>query len=393
MGDEGGHNMRVESCSNLDYELPTKIRFGLGRVQEIGEIAAGLGERALLVTTHGVPHVERTRELLAAAGVEVVLFDRAEPNPSVESVDVAGEVARAERCGMAIGLGGGSAIDTAKGAAVAATCQGTVWRYSIEHSGGPREIERRPLPIIAVPTTAGTGSEVNHVAVLSNHQTGQKGPLRSDLIRPAYALIDPELTVSMPASVTASTGFDALTHAFERFFGGTWHPWVDMMTEHTIATVIEYLPRAIRQPDDVEARARMSWAATQGALCVLAPMGESGLHIFGLAVSAVIDAAHGRALAAMMPPVLEDLAAAYPERAAQLAAMLGDEARAKRATPAMRRWMEEIGMKVTLADLGARADHLPALVEATSMQRLESGYHRAMSADDVRAIYAAALGK
>ncbi|MGI5818209.1 MAG: iron-containing alcohol dehydrogenase [Armatimonadota bacterium] len=384
--------MRIESCAGLDYELPTRIRYGLGRVAELGETAATIGARALLVTTPGVPHVERVTSLLAAAGVEAVVFADAEPNPSVESVDRAGQIARDEACVMAIGVGGGSAIDTAKGAAVAATNPGSVWEYSLEYRGETRPIELPPLPIIAVPTTAGTGSEVNFVAVLSNHQTGQKGPLRSDLIRPAYALIDPELTASMPASVTASTGFDALTHAFERYFGGTWHPFVDMMTTNTIATVIEQLPRAIERPDDMEARARMSWAATQGALCVLAPMGESGLHIFGLAVSAVIDAPHGRALAAVMPPVLADLAGGYPERAAGLAAMLGDEARADRAVPAMTRWLEQIGMRLTLSDLGAEGRDLAALVAATSMQRLESGYHRPMGEDDVRAIYEAALG-
>ncbi len=383
--------MGLESCADLDYELPTRIRYGIGRIEEVGEIALRLGTRALLVTTPGVPHVERVSELLTMAGVEVTLFDEAEPNPSVESVDYAGEIAQQMGCALTIGLGGGSSIDTAKGAAVAVTNDGSVWEYSIEYREGTRQIEHPPLPIIAIPTTAGTGSEVNHVAVLSNHDTEQKGPLRSDLIRPTFALIDPELTVTMPASVTASTGFDALTHAFERYFAGSWHPYVDMMTENTIATVIEYLPRAIEQPDDLETRARMSWAATQAALCVLARMGESGLHIFGLAVSAVIDAAHGRALAAIMPPVLQDLAGAYPERAARLARILGDEERAERAEPAMCRWMKEIGMALTLEDLGAGVEHLPALVEATSRKRLESGYHRPMSESDVRAIYEAAM--
>lgn len=383
--------MQIPACAALDYELPTRIRYGVGRAGELGEIAAGLGRHALLLTTPGVPHVERMSSLLQAAGVEVTLFDEAEPNPSVESVDRAGAIARQGGCDMAVGLGGGSAIDTAKGAAVAATNDGTIWEYSIEYSGEPRHVAHPPLPIIAIPTTAGTGSEVNHVSVLSNHVTGQKGPLRSDLIRPTCALIDPELTLSMPAAVTASTGFDALTHAFERFFAGTWHPFVDMMTENTISTVIRYLPQAIEHPLEMEARARMSWAATQAALCVLAPMGESGLHIFGLAVSAVIDAAHGRALAAMMSPVLADLAVAYPERAALLAAMLGDEQRADRAAPAMSAWMEQIGMSLTLTDLGASLSDLPALVEATSMQRLENGYHRPMTSADVRAIYESAL--
>ncbi|MEA3401148.1 MAG: iron-containing alcohol dehydrogenase [Armatimonadota bacterium] len=383
--------MGIEGCDDLDYYLPTRIRYGFGRVRELGEIAAGLGTRALVVTTPGIPHTERVQRILAGAGVEPVVYDRAEPNPTAASVDAAGEAARETERDMVIGVGGGSSMDTAKGAAVMAVNHGSCWEYTIEYRGQRREIEREPLPIVAVPTTAGTGSEVNFIAVLSNRETGQKGPVRSDLIRPAYAVIDPELTVTMPASVTASTGFDAMTHAFERLFAGRRHPYVDMLTENVIGTVIAHLPRVLARPDDVEARARMSWAATQGALCVLAPMGQSGLHVFGLAVSAVLDAVHGLALAAVMPTVLEDLARAYPERASRLAEMLGEESAAERAVPGMRRWTAEIGVDVTLRDLGADEGDLDALVRATNMDRLERSYHRPLRANDVRAVYRSAL--
>jgi len=384
--------MRSESCSPLDYVLPTQITFGLGRVRELAEIAPRFGRRALLVTTPGVPHADAARAVLARAGVEAVVFDRAEPNPGARSVDLAAEVAREAGCEMTIGLGGGSSIDTAKGAAAMAVNEGGAWEYTIEYRGERREMERRPLPIIAVPTTAGTGSEVNHIAVLSNRETGQKGPMRSDLIRPTHALIDPELTVTMPPPVTASTGFDALTHAFERYFAGRWHPFVDAMATSAISAVIEQLPRALESPRDLEARSRMAWAATQAAMCVLAPLGESGLHIFALAVSAVLDAVHGRALAAMMPHVLADLTGAYPDRAARLAEMLGDEPRAARAVPAMTRWLDRIGMTVSLKELGAAETDLDALVAATSVERIERGYHRPMDVEDLRTMYRLAMG-
>jgi len=272
-----------------------------------------------------------------------------------------------------------------------ATNEGRAWEYTTEYQGDRREIERQPLPIVGVPTTAGTGSEVNFIAVLSNRGTGQKGPLRSDLIRPAYALIDPELTLTLPTAVAASTGFDALTHAFERFFAGRWHPFVDMMTEGVISTVITFLPRVLEDPGDLEGRCRMSWAATQGAMCVLAPMGESGLHIFGLAISAVTDAVHGRALAAMMLPVLSHLAAVYSGRAARLAELLGAEPRANAVVPAMKEWMRTIGMDICLLNVGARQATLEKLVQATNMERLAASYHREMTADHVRSMYEKAM--
>ena len=383
--------MTDERWMQLDYYLPTRVAFGPGRIAEIGEVAATLGKRALLVSTPGVPHAQRVTELLREAGVKGVVFDRAEPNPSGQSVDGAAEIGREEKCDLAIGLGGGSAMDTAKGAALMTTNEGQAWEYTIEYEGERREATRQALPIVAVPTTAGTGSEVNFIAVLSNRETGQKGPLRSDLIRPAYGIVDPELTMSMPAGVTASTGFDALTHAFERFFGGRWHPFVDMMAEETMGTVIKFLPRVLEEPADLEARCRMSWAATQGAMCVLAPMGESGLHVFGLAISAVTDATHGETLAAMMPTVLGDLAEAYPERAARLAGLLGAEARAEAAAPAMATWMRGIGMDIPLAAVGVDEDRLDAVVKATNMTRLAKEYHREMTERQVRAMYARAM--
>lgn len=375
----------------LDYYLPTRILYGPGRVAELGEIASSLGSRALVVITPGVPHLGRAVDVLAASGVEAIVFDRAEPNPSAQSADAAGQMAREEHCDLTVGLGGGSAMDTAKGAAAMATNEGSAWEYTIEYQGERREIERPPLPIVAVPTTAGTGSEVNFIAVLSNRETGQKGPLRSDLIRPAYALIDPELALTLPPQVTASTGFDALTHAFERFFGGCWHPFVDMMAEGVISTVVRWLPAVLEQPGDLQGRCRMSWAATQGAMCVLAPMGEAGLHIFGLAVSALTDAVHGRALAAMMGPVLADLALAYPDRAARLAELLGAEARPEAAVPATQSWMREIGMDVSLPALGVGQGGLDGLVKATNMQRLAGSYHREMTTEDVRIMYQRAM--
>lgn len=375
----------------LDYHLPTRIVFGVGTLERLGELCRPLGRRALLVTMPEVPHGQRAAEMLEGAGIEAIVFDEAEANPRASSADAAGGLARETGCEFVVGLGGGSAMDAAKAAAVAATNAGPIWEYTIEYRGEQRAVREPPLPIVAIPTTAGTGSEVNGIAVLSNEQTRQKGPMRSPAIAPRIALIDPALTTTLPAQTTASTGFDAFTHAFERYLGGEAHPFIDLLAEDAMRTVVTYLPRALARPDDLAARSRMSWAATQAAMCVVAPLGEAGLHIFGLPISAVLDAPHGETLAAMLPAVLTDLAEAHPDKCARLAQILGGEARPEACVGAAGRWLASIGMRMTLRGLGATEEHCRRLADSVNMDRLASSYCKRLTREDVQEMYRAAL--
>lgn len=375
----------------LDYHLPTRIVFGPGGLERLAQLCQPLGKRVMLVTMPEIPHGQRAAEMLQAGGIEVLLFDKVEANPRAASADAAGDLAREAKCECMVGLGGGSAMDVAKAAAVAATNAGPIWEYTIEFRGEQRTVEVPPLPILAVPTTAGTGSEINGIAVLSNDETRQKGPMRSPEIAPRVALIDPELTVTLPAQATASTGFDALTHALERYLGGEAHPFIDLLAEDAMLTVATYLPRALETPDDLAARSRMSWAATQAAMCVVAPLGEAGLHTFGLPISAVLDAPHGETLAAMLPVVLADLAEARPEKCARLAEMLGGESQAEGCITAAERWLASIGMSVSLGDLGATEDHCQQFADSVNMGRLASTYCKRVTREDVLTMYRTAL--
>ena len=258
--------------------------------------------------------------------------------------------------------------------------EGSIWEYSIEWQGQPREV-KGALPKIAIPTTAGTGSEVNFIAVIGNAETHQKGPVRSPYNFPTYGLIDPELTLSMPRRVTASTGFDAFTHAFERYMQPQYHPFVDTMAEKVIATVFECLPKVLTAPEDIELRSRMSWAATQAALCVNARLGESGLHIFGLPISAVVDAPHGVTLAAMLPVVLADIAPLFPSQTARIAELLGadptgltENETTELCLKAVEEWLEETGMVYRLSDIDCDENDCREIAAAINMNRLAMSY-------------------
>lgn len=364
----------------MAFHMPTQIIFGVGEVVEVGQVARQLGKRALVTSTPGLPHLDRVVSLLEQAGIDTVPFTNTQPNPMARDLDRAGALAREEGCDLVVGVGGGSSMDTAKGAALMAVNEGSIWEYSIECEGQPREA-RGALPKIAIPTTAGTGSEVNSIAVIGNAETRQKGPVRSPHSFPAYALIDPQLTLSMPAHVTASTGFDAFTHAFERYMQPQYHPFVDLMADGVMATVLECLSRVLVHPEDIELRSRMSWAATQAALCVNARLGESGLHIFSLPISAIKDAPHGVALAAMLPVVMTDIAPLFPRQTARIAELLGADptglSERKSAALCLRvieGWLEQIGMAYRLSDLGCDEDDCREIASAINMNRLAASY-------------------
>ena len=374
----------------MEYELPTRIIFGVGEMRRLGDVARGMGKRALVVTTPGMPHAERAAQLLRDAGGEVTGCCEVEPNPRAPTIDAGAARARESGVEVVVGVGGGSAIDGAKGISLAAVNEGPVWEYTIEFRGEMRQAAQRPLPLVAIPTTAGTGTEINHIAVISNPETGQKGPLRCREMAPRVAIIDPELTLSLPREITASTGFDAFTHAFERFFAPELHPFVHTLATDAMRTVHEFLGKALAEPDDIEARARLSWAATQAAMCVLAPLGEAGLHIFGLPISALFDTAHGVTLAIMMPAVLEQLCEAFPERCRELAAILGGDApdtAPEGCAEAMERWLREIDMEYRLSDVGATDEDCARLAAAINTTRLNERYHRAMTPEQIEELY------
>jgi alcohol dehydrogenase class IV len=287
--------------NSFNYFAPTEIVFGSGRIGEIGSLAVRFGKKAILVTGPKssvlAPLYEKIRQALSAAGVESVQFDGVIPNPTTDVVTAGANLAKQFKAQLVIGIGGGSSMDTAKAVAVEASHSGTAWDY-LHYTDGPTE---KTLPVIAVGTTAGTGSQTTPCAVITNPTKKEKSAIWHKNIFPRVALVDPELTLSMPKSVTAQTGFDAFCHSFESYLSTGTNPLVETMALAAIKIVAEYLPRALANGNDIEARSQMAWADTSAGLCISSG-GVTLPHGLGMQVGGFCPhVSHGQALAIIYP--------------------------------------------------------------------------------------------
>jgi alcohol dehydrogenase class IV len=246
----------------FDSHLPTRLVFGAGRLAEVGALARSLGSRAVVVTSRTamarLGHTARLMDRLTAAGVEATVFHDLGPTPTTDDVDRASEAARAAGADCVIGMGGGSALDCAK--AVAAVTPRRIACAEYLHrraSVGPET-----LPLLAIPTTAGTGSDMNRSAIVTDTGLRHKDAIRSDYLFPRIALVDPTLTHDLPADVTAQAGFDALAHAVESYVSPKAQPLADALALDAIEAVVAALPVALSEPHNVQARERLSLAGT-----------------------------------------------------------------------------------------------------------------------------------
>lgn len=285
----------------FNYYAPTEIVFGCGRVKEVGTYAANYGSIALLVTVPEFPAVSelysKVKKSLTDAGVKVYHFDGVIPNPTTDIVTIGANIAKNVGANIVIGLGGGSSMDTAKAIAVEATHSGTAWDY-LHYTEGPSE---KTLPIIAISTTAGTGSQTTPCAVITKTANKDKSAIWHKNIFPRVAIVDPEITISLPSSVTAQTGFDAFCHNFEAYLSNGTNPLVEAMAIDGIKIVAEYLPKVLANGSDLEARSQMSWADTLGGL-TNASAGVTLPHGLGMQIGGHCPhITHGQSLAIVYP--------------------------------------------------------------------------------------------
>jgi len=296
----------------FEWKNPTRVIFGAGEFSRLGEEASAIGKHALIVTgkssTRKSGVLDKSIELLNASGVDSTVFDEIEPNPRSTSIDRAASIVKESACDFVIGLGGGSPMDAAKVISVVAAGGGSSWDY-IYHSP---DVEVRPvesaLPIITVPTLAATGSEANGGAVVTNWEENDKAPLIHPMMYPVFSIVDPELSISVPTNYTADGGVDIISHAMETYFSSpVFTPLQDRITEGIIRTVMESLPRAVKDGTDLEARTQLSWCSTV-ALCGIPNAGRLGgfpIHAIEHALSAHYDISHGRGLSILMPHIMK----------------------------------------------------------------------------------------
>ncbi len=307
----------------MKYHMPTEIFFGAGTLSELGRILGRSPHfsRPLLVTDKGVEAAGIASQVLQQA-VPAAVFNEIEPNPKHTTVDRGGELARETKPDLIIGLGGGSALDAAKAIALLATNPGRIEDYE-----GREKYRAAPLPVLAVPTTCGTGSEVTWVSVITHAGRKFKMSIKGPLMYPAVALVDPDLLMTLPSHLVASTGFDALTHAIEAYTAKPASVLTDTLALEALRLIFRSLPEAY--PD-----MRKNSTAREGLMLgsVLAAMafGNSdvgAVHCLAESIGALYDIPHGVANAVLLPFVMEFNREAAEPKYARIAALSGIEAR------------------------------------------------------------------
>ena len=288
--------------------MPTKVIFGNGRLDELANLDMP-GKKALILITCGnsmrrLGYLNRVQELLSVNGIDSVVFGKILPNPIEQHVLEAAALARKEKCDFIIGLGGGSAIDSAKATAIMVNNgEYTYWDYI----KGKAEIKNKILPIIAIPTTAGTGTETDPWTVITNTNTNEKIGFGCDQTFPLFSIVDPELTVSVPALFTAYQGMDALFHSIEGYLSVKAQPISDLFALDSILRIETFLPKAVQNGEDLQAREQVLWASTQGGI-VESLSSCISEHSLEHALSAFFpELPHGAGLVALSVPYFSKL--------------------------------------------------------------------------------------
>ncbi|MDR1536200.1 MAG: iron-containing alcohol dehydrogenase [Planctomycetota bacterium] len=344
---------------NFTYSLPVRIVFGRDKANDLGDVCAGLGLDNGLLVSDPVFAANGLAERIAAGskGRLTDVFSSLSPNPDVAEVEECVKIVRANGHRFLVALGGGSSMDCAKAASVMAGAGLPVRRYHSEKEPIPGP----GLPLIVVPTTAGTGSEVTNVAVLTDAAKGIKLPMASDHMYARLALIDPLLTLSVPPIVTASTGLDVLSHALEGFWSIHHQPICDAAAIYSAKLVFDHLPAAHRDGGDLEAREWMCVASVVAGLAFAHPK-TAGSHGCSFILTNKYRLPHGEACAFTLDSLVEINCEADGERIATLARMVGF-ASPKEMAGRIRTMKREMGMRRTLAEAGIGLDELESLVE------------------------------
>ncbi|MBA4222644.1 MAG: alcohol dehydrogenase [Methylobacterium sp.] len=310
-----------------NWNYPTAVRFGPGRIAELAQACRAAGiERPLLVTDSGLsglPMIRDAMAQLAADGLKVTLFDRVQANPVAANVEDGLKVLRDSGSDGVIAFGGGSALDCGKVVAFMAGQSRPMWDFEDIGDWWTRADPSGIAPIIAVPTTAGTGSEVGRAGVITDETTQTKKVIFHPKMMPQIVICDPELTVGLPAKVTVGAGMDALAHCLEAYCAPGFHPLADGIAVEGIRLCKVFLPRAVADGTDIEARAQMMAAAAMGATAFQKGLGA--IHALSHPIGSVHHTHHGMTNAVFMPYVLTFNRPAIEEKIARLAAYIGLE--------------------------------------------------------------------
>ena len=375
------------------FYSPTRIIFGEGSLKRVGEEARKFGEKVLIVTgkysSKKAGSLDEVVNSLTSHNLRVEVFNKVEPDPSVETVEEGAKFAKKCAVEVVIGLGGGSSMDAAKGIALLMTNKGSITDYF-----GTDKVKEAAIPVIAIPTTAGTGSEVTKYAVVTERKKMLKQIIGSFHISPVLAILDPMLTLSMPASLTANTGVDALSHAIESYVCTKANPVSDILALESIRLIAEALPGAVSQPENIEVRKKMLFASSIAGIA-LTSSGAGIIHGMGYSITLYYGAPHGLANALLMPEAMEFNLVANPSKYKNIAAAMGKKVEglsekdaARLSVVAVRELSEKIGIPRGLKEIGVKEESLAGFAETVGKnERVLSLNPRRPSTKEIEEIY------
>ena len=382
----------------FEFATATRIIFGPGTLREVGPIAAEMGSRALVVVGRTAARATPLLDRLAAQGIDTIAYS-VTSEPSVGLVRLGTQRAQEAGCDLVIGFGGGSALDTGKAIAALLTTGGDPLDY-LEVIGGGQPLTQAAVPYIAIPTTAGTGAEVTRNAVLASPEHRVKVSLRSPLMLPRLALVDPELTHSLLPPVTASTGLDALTQVIEPYVSNRANPLTDALCREGMRRAARSLRRAYEQGDDAAAREDMALASLFGGLA-LANAKLGAVHGFAGPVGGMFSAPHGAICGRLLPHVVAINVRALQERLRDSEALRRYDEVARILTGSRSAtaddgvaWVQELCAVLqvpSLASYGVTPADFPVLIEKGSVASSMQGNPIELTPDEMREILAWAL--
>lgn len=372
-----------------NWSYPTAIRFGAGRIAELSEACAQAAiTKPLLVTDRGLaslPITEVALDIMQAAGLGRGLFAEVDPNPNEKNLAAGVEAYKAGGYDGVIAFGGGSGLDLGKMVAFMAGQTRPVWDFEDIGDWWTRADAAAIAPIVAVPTTAGTGAEVGRASVITNSQTHEKKIIFHPKVLPSVVICDPELTVGMPKPITAGTGLDAFAHCVEAFSSPHYHPMSQGIALEGMRLVKEYLPRAYADGSDIEARAQMMSAAIMGATAFQKGLGA--IHAMSHPIGAVFNSHHGTTNAICMPAVLDFNADKIRQRFDMAAAYLGIEGGFDGFRIFVQELNDQLGIPRTLAEIGADPARIDELAEMAIQDPSCGGNPVALSVASFKALF------
>jgi len=382
------------------FKMLTMVEYGIGVHEKVGQVAKDQGgHKALIVTDPGLIQtglVDTIKNNLKKSNIDSVIFDNIKGNPLIASVDEGLEIFKNEKCDITVAVGGGSPIDTAKAINIVEANGGHILDYEMFIDGMRNPITKRKKPVIVIPTTSGTGSEVTMWSVLTDPKRKYKASFGHPYMAPEYSLSDPVVTITVPKGLTAAQGMDALTHAIEAYTSRYTMPQTDALALYAIKLISNNLRQAVAYGQNLKARDGMLMGSLMAGMAFgSAPVGA--VHAMAHTLGGFYDTPHGVANAILLPWVMEYNMIACPERFGDIAEAMGENVeglsmveKAEKAIMAVKRLSKDISIP-TLREVGCKEEDIPELASMAAKDMNVNGNPRPMPAEDMEKVYKKAM--